>query len=192
VAAGKERPKLLRRPERRRALVAAAARAFARNGFGGTNLEDVATEAGVSRVLIYRHFDSKAQLYQAVLEDIRDELMDATGGPAELGPNSVDALVQVAHTNPDGFRLFFVHAAREPEFRHHADWLRTAMTETTHRYLERMVSDDAQRRWAAQLVPMVVIAAVIAWLDAGSPQPERTAATIARIVGAIIHAVDGG
>lgn len=170
--------------------MAAAARAFGRNGFGGTSLEDVAAEAGVSRVLIYRHFDSKAQLYEAVLEDIRSQLLDATGGPAELGPNSLNALIQVAHANPDGFRLFFRHAAREPEFRHHADWLRTAMTATTSRYLDRMLSDEAQRRWAAQLVPVAVIDAVLAWLDAGSPQPERAAATIGRIVGAIIQAID--
>ncbi|MGH9248879.1 MAG: helix-turn-helix domain-containing protein [Acidimicrobiales bacterium] len=46
-------------------LLAAAARAFARGGFAATGLDDVAAEAGVSRVLTYRHFDSKEQLYTA-------------------------------------------------------------------------------------------------------------------------------
>ncbi len=104
-----DRRTLLQRPERRRSLIAAAARAFSRAGFAGTSLEDVAAEAGVSRVLIYRHFDSKAELYQAVLDDVGNELMQATGAPDNLEPTSIAGLVQVARANPDGFRLYFRH-----------------------------------------------------------------------------------
>ena len=118
------RPKLLKRPERRRALMDAAARAFVRAGYAATSMDDVAAEAGVTRVLIYRHFDSKTQLYRAVLDDTRDKLLGATGAPDRLKPASLDALVRVAQTYPDEFRLFFRHASREPEFREHADWLR--------------------------------------------------------------------
>ncbi|NIQ56723.1 MAG: TetR family transcriptional regulator, partial [Gammaproteobacteria bacterium] len=48
--ADQDRQRLLKRPERRRALIDAATRAFARAGFAATSLDDVATEAGVSRV----------------------------------------------------------------------------------------------------------------------------------------------
>lgn len=186
------RPKLLQRPERRRTLIAAATHAFARSGFAATNLEDVASQAGVSRVLIYRHFDSKAQLYQAVLEDIRDQLMQATGAPDRLDPTSLEALLQVAQANPDGFRLFFRHAGQEPEFREHADWLRAAMREAAESYLRQLLPDDPQRRWAAQLIPVMVIEAVIAWLDAGRPQREKAAATIGAMVAGLIDAVARG
>src|SRR5215218_7580674 len=70
MTAPEGRPKLLRRPERRRALISAAARAFARNGFAATNLDGVAAELSVAAVLISRHFDSKADLYRAVLDDL--------------------------------------------------------------------------------------------------------------------------
>jgi len=32
-------------------------------GFTAIGLDDIATEAGVTRVLLYRHFDSKADVY---------------------------------------------------------------------------------------------------------------------------------
>ncbi|MGH8774728.1 MAG: TetR/AcrR family transcriptional regulator [Jiangellaceae bacterium] len=186
------RPKLMQRPERRRALMTAAAEAFARRGFAATSLDDVAAQAGVSRVLIYRHFDSKAQLYEAVLDDVGAQLMAATGGPGQLGPGSLVALLDVAQANPAGFRLFFRHAGQEPEFRDHAAWLRTAMTQTTEPHLRQMLPDHAKRRWAAQLVPVAVVEAVIAWLDAGRPHPERAAATIGAMVMGLVDAIAKG
>lgn len=186
------RPRLLKRPERRRALVDAATRAFARTGFAATSLDDVAAEAGISRVLIYRHFESKAELYQAVLDEIAGQLGEATGAPDALGAGSLEGLVRVAHDNPDGFRLFFRHAGQEPEFREHADWLRAAMSETARPYLERRLPDEARRRWVAALVPVVVIETVIAWLDAGAPGPDSVARTLDDMVDAVISAVARG
>jgi len=182
-------PRLLKRPERRRTLIGAATRAFATAGFAGTSLDDVAAEAGVSRVLIYRHFESKAELYQAVLDEIAEQLVRATAAPDALGPGSLEGLVQVAQDNPDGFRLFFRHAGREPEFRRHADWLREAMVETSRPYLEQRLPDEARRSWAAALVPVVVIEAVIAWLDAEAPRPETAARVLEHVVDGVISAV---
>src|SRR5262249_48099601 len=60
--------RLLPRAERRAALLHAAARVFARAGFAHTSLEEIAAAAGVTRLIIYRHFDSKEVLYRAVLQ----------------------------------------------------------------------------------------------------------------------------
>jgi AcrR family transcriptional regulator len=191
MTAPEGRPKLLRRPERRRALIRAAARAFARTGFAATSLDDVAAEAGVTRVLIYRHFDSKADLYHAVLDDLSHRLLEETGGPGRLGPNSIAGLLKVAQENPDGFRLYFRHAALEPEFRRHSDWLRIAMRETAEPYIPQEIAEDATRRWAAQLIPALVIEAIIAWLDAGSPQPNRASDIISGMVAGVTQAITG-
>lgn len=185
-------PKLLKRPARRRALITAATRAFARTGFSATSLDDVAAEAKVSRVLIYRHFDSKAELYQAALDHIAEQLVAATGAPDALGPNSLAGLARVAHENPAGFRLFFAHSGREPEFREHADWLRAAMTKTAQPYLTQALSDEAHQRWAAALVPVVVIEALLAWLDSGAEDPEQVAEVIADMVGSVVSAISRG
>lgn len=181
--------KLLKRPERRQALITAAARAFARGGYAATNLDDIAAEAGVSRVLIYRHFDSKAQLYEAVLDDISNQLRDATGHPDHLTESSLEALVAVAQDNPDGFRLFFRQSGQEPEFRRHADELRAAMIATAEPLLRTVIHDQAQLEWAAQLIPTIAVEAVIAWLDAGNPSPASAADTITNIIGGTVTAI---
>ena len=63
-----EPPRRLHRAQRREQILAAATEAFARTGFAATSLDEIAAHAGVTRVILYRHFDSKAGLYQAVLD----------------------------------------------------------------------------------------------------------------------------
>jgi AcrR family transcriptional regulator len=181
--------KLLKRPERRRLLIEAAARAFARGGFSATNLDDVAAEAGVSRVLIYRHFQSKTELYEAVLTEVSDQLRIATGHPDHLTSDSLRALVTAARDNPHGFRLFFRQSGQEPEFRRHADELRDAMKATTEPYLTQVITDPARLRWAADLIPTIAVEAVIAWLDAGQPDPDTAADTISEVIGAAVTTI---
>ena len=85
----------LRRIERRDQILAAATRAFARGGFVVTGLDDIAAEAGISRVVLYRHFESKADLYRAVLERTRSRIAD-TVGPDNHTAESITALVRAA------------------------------------------------------------------------------------------------
>jgi AcrR family transcriptional regulator len=179
--------KLMRRSERRRALIDAASRAFARNGFAATSLEDVAAEAGVARDTIYRNFDTKADLYRAAIQEIRQQLADATG--RAMHPDAIDAIVAVAAENPDGYRLLFHHAAREPEFRDMVDQRREVMATTAEERFRDAIADEARRRWAAHLVPNLVVEAVIAWLDAGQPEPDRAADAIRRMVRGVLRAI---
>ena len=43
-------------------------------------------------------------------------------------------------------------------------------------------------RWAAQLAPTVAIDAIIAWLDAGQPDPARAAARVRHVVMGVVTA----
>jgi len=60
-----------RREERkqlsRRRILDAAREVFFRDGFMAANLDEVAQKAGVAKGTLYRYFDSKAELYVAVL-----------------------------------------------------------------------------------------------------------------------------
>jgi AcrR family transcriptional regulator len=67
---------LLDRPTRRAAILRAAAAAFAERGFADTSMDDVAGAAGITRLIVYRHFDSKEALYAAVLQHVRDRLAE--------------------------------------------------------------------------------------------------------------------
>src|SRR3954453_20937637 len=75
--------------ERRELITEAAGRLFGERGYEGTRLDDVAAAAGVTKPILYRHFDSKRDLYIALLERHRADLASFTeaipseGSPAE-------------------------------------------------------------------------------------------------------------
>jgi AcrR family transcriptional regulator len=177
----------LPRIQRREQIIAAATRAFAGAGFAATNLDDIAAEAGVSRAILYRHFDSKTDLYQAVLDSACGRLASATGTD-EFTEASIPGLLRAAADDPAGFRLLFHHAAREPEFRQAMDQFQGDMTAVAHKHLVARIPDPQWAAWAARLVPTVAIAAVTAWLDAGQPDPDRAAQRVTEAVNGVIAA----
>src|SRR5215468_265829 len=128
----------MRRAERREQILDAATRAFARAGFAATGLDDVAAEAGITRVLLYRHFDSKADMYRAVLDRACARLAETVGSDTFDG-DSIPALIHAAAADPDAFRLLFRHAAREPEFRDLVDTLTAASAEIAQRNLAQAI-----------------------------------------------------
>jgi AcrR family transcriptional regulator len=177
----------LGRAERREQLLAAATQAFARGGFAATSLDDIAQAAGISRVLLYRHFDSKTDLYRAVLDRAIQRLTAAVG-TRDFTDASIDALLGAAAEDPDGFRLLFRHAAREPEFRRQMDRFQRGMVAVARRELARVIPDRTWAAWAAQLAPVVAVEAVIAWLDAGQPGPDQAADRIRQALAGVITA----
>ena len=104
------------RAQRREQILEAATRAFARGGFANTGLDAIAAEAGVTPVILYRHFASKADLYREVIECGHARLCELTGAH-DFDEASIPALVHAAAADPDAFRLLYRYAAREPEFR---------------------------------------------------------------------------
>jgi AcrR family transcriptional regulator len=177
----------LPRAERREQILVAATEAFARSGFAATSLDEIAAEAGITRMIVYTHFESKTALYQAVLDRMRARLQKATGAP-DYGQFSITELLRVASEEPAGFRLLFHHTAHEPEFRSQIDRVREAGAEVAMRYLGARVPDPAWAKWMAALVPTFVIEAVIAWLDAGQPDREDAADRIRLAVAGIVNA----
>src|SRR5712691_10451805 len=62
-------------PQRRETLIAAASELFAKRGYDHVSLDEVAARAGVTKVIVYRHFGSKKDLYLQLLATHRDELL---------------------------------------------------------------------------------------------------------------------
>jgi len=190
VVAGKPEPvRRLPRAQRREQILAAATEAFARSGFAATSLEDIAAEAGITRVILYRHFDSKTDLYQAVLDRMCARLDAHVAEPAGgFTDASIDGFLVAAAESPAGFRLLFKHALREPEFSERIGKFRADITAAAFLQISVVVPDEALARWAAQLAPAVAIEAVIAWLDAGQPDPARAAARVRQAIMGVIGA----
>lgn len=187
---GKPHPvRRLRRAQRREQILAAATEAFARSGFAATSLDDIAAQAGITRVLLYRHFDSKSDLYQAVLDRmcarLEAHVEEPVGGFTDA---SIDGLLAAAVESPPGFRLLFQHALREPEFKDRIEKFRADITAAAYLQVAAIVPDVALARWAAQLAPVVAIEAIIAWLDAGQPDAGRAPARVRQAVMGVVGA----
>jgi AcrR family transcriptional regulator len=187
-----EKPEPVRRlprAERREKILAAATEAFARSGFAATGLDDIARESGVTRVILYRHFDSKTDLYQAVLDRMCARLDAHVEKPVGgFSDASIDGLLAAAIESPAGFRLLFQHALREPEFKERIEKFRADITAAAYLQISAVVPDGGLARWAAQLAPAVALEAIIAWLDAGQPEPAQAAARVRQAVMGVIGA----
>ena len=70
-------PPRLSAVNRREQLLAVALSTFARAGYHETSMNDVADAAGVTKPVLYQHFESKRDLYQALLDDVGHRLVTA-------------------------------------------------------------------------------------------------------------------
>ncbi|MBJ7329570.1 MAG: TetR/AcrR family transcriptional regulator [Solirubrobacteraceae bacterium] len=61
--------------ERRREILTSAMEVLARQGYHAASIDDIAQAAGVSKALIYEHFDSKEALKNALVEEHGGELL---------------------------------------------------------------------------------------------------------------------
>jgi TetR/AcrR family transcriptional regulator len=92
----------------RRKLLTAARLEFARHGFAGARVDEIAERAGVNKQLVYHHFGDKDALYLAVLEwvyaDIREQerQLNLEGLPPEKAIRKlIEASFDYLATNPD-------------------------------------------------------------------------------------------
>lgn len=136
-------------------------------------MEEIATASGITKLIVYRHFDSKAALYRSVLARVHERLTEEFRGRLGQGPEAIArAMLTVAREYPDGVRLLWRHAAREPEFASYADELRGRALTLSRRLLEPFV-DPPMREWAAQTSVGYWVEAVLAWLDHGDADRDE-------------------
>lgn len=105
-AGGRQQKKV----ESRRRILDSARDIFFRDGFMAANLDEVAEKAGVAKGTLYRYFESKADLYVAVL--------------AENGKVFTDKIVQASTAEPSSAveqvrsisKFYFAHWTEHPEY----------------------------------------------------------------------------
>lgn len=95
--------------ERRRAqIIESARRVFAESGYAATRTREIAAEAGVNEAMLYRHFPSKEELFEAsVLESIDAAMVRATENAHGISRDLAGSASDVE----DGIRRFFTDLA---------------------------------------------------------------------------------
>ncbi len=183
--------KLLPRAERRASILRGAARAFARTGFAHTSMEDVAAECGVTRLILYRHFETKEDLYRAILNGVFERMGEelrvglATQERRGLGAR---ILLTVARDEPAAFTLLWRHAAREPQFAAYARDLRSISVEVLRQFvgLDRA---SVLEVWMGHALFDWLVETTLSWLELGDPSldeqfVERTSHGLAALLAA--------
>lgn len=67
-------------------ILDAALVSFAENGYQGTNLRDLAAGMGLSKSALYRHYESKEDIFWAVLDRMETYYVSRFGSPDKLPP----------------------------------------------------------------------------------------------------------
>jgi AcrR family transcriptional regulator len=99
--------------QRRDLILEAAGRLFGEHGYDGTRLDDVAAAAGVTKPVLYRHFDDKTALYLALLERHRDDLgsfahaIPATGTLEQRLRAVLEVWLSYVETHAYAWRMLF-------------------------------------------------------------------------------------
>ncbi|GHO48070.1 TetR/AcrR family transcriptional regulator [Ktedonospora formicarum] len=181
----------LQREERRESILRGAANAFVANGYDATTLDDIAREAGISRSILYRHFDSKKEIYLAIMEDFGHKMhQDQSSSHNEVNlKDYLVPLIAIAQSEPNAFRLLFRHAVREPAFRAHADALHLLRQTFIENGLKLLLPDQQDRHFAAALLRDTIISMLLTWIDNGLPQPDRMANLITKVIQTILSSM---
>ncbi len=107
------------RAARREELLAAARRVFARQGFRGTTIADIAEEAGIALGTIYLYFPSKDDVFAALNEQLNELIakaltdIEATGSLEEVVRARVNNVFAVCAENRDLVQLVVLNT--DPE-----------------------------------------------------------------------------
>jgi TetR/AcrR family transcriptional regulator, fatty acid metabolism regulator protein len=110
-----------RQADRRRQILEAAVKVFARSGFHTSRVGDVAEEAGVAYGLVYHYFTSKEELLETIFRDTWTQMLarvrevEASGVPASEQVRRVTALLlRTWRRDPDLVRVLVREVTRSP------------------------------------------------------------------------------
>jgi AcrR family transcriptional regulator len=116
-----------RKEDTRARLLASAARVFARRGFHAASVEEVAEDAGFSKGAVYSNFESKEELFLAMVEARFQDRLAAIraavaepGAPGEQARRSGDSFIRTLAADPEWpavFMEFWAYAQRDPSVR---------------------------------------------------------------------------
>jgi AcrR family transcriptional regulator len=87
----------LPRDERRALLLEAALGAFSEKGYHATAMDDIADRAGVSKPVLYQHFDSKLDLYLGLAGRVCDDVVGMIEGTLSSTQDNGERIAACLH-----------------------------------------------------------------------------------------------
>jgi AcrR family transcriptional regulator len=148
----------------REAVLKAAGRVFARDGYVDARMLDIAEEAGLSAGGLYRYFENKSDVFAALIKGIHEEFYELSGRPEHtLEEDPLTALneanrgyIEHYYKNRDVMRSFIEAAAVDEDFLAILQDMRARHIERSTKAMSRVPGIEAH----AGLSPRVLIEAV--------------------------------
>ncbi len=145
--------------EKRRVILDAAVRVFARRGYHGSRVGDIAEEAGIAHGLLYHYFASKEEVLATVFRENWGRLLEAFHQVEASGEPAPEQLRRVAkillrswRDDPDLVRVMVREVARSPHLQQQVGEIREAFL-VIQRIVER---GQAEGTFRGDLEPRLV------------------------------------
>jgi TetR/AcrR family transcriptional regulator, fatty acid metabolism regulator protein len=182
--------------DKRRLILAAAVRVFAREGYHDARVGDISKEAGVAYGLVYHYFTSKEAVLEAVFRETWGLMLAAIHDVEERGGPAPDQLRRVCRIvlrawgdDPDLVRVLVREVARSPQIQREIDEIEQAFAA-----LERIVARGQEegtftKDLAARTVALMLYGALeeilTAWVLGQLPDDEDAVAEAERTIVAL-------
>lgn len=153
--------------ERRAQLLDCAAKLFAERGYARTTTAQLAERAGVTEPVIYRHFDSKLHLFQALIERAGEHTIEMWRSHLQSAATPAERLDRLLGDNPmvlpegrDAYRVMLQaitevgdEGVREA-VEHHINALHAFLVEEVELARDQLA---AMRRFPAEIIAWLLI-----------------------------------
>ncbi len=175
-------------------ILAAALEMFSQNGYAGTNIRELSASLGLVKSGVYKHYESKEAIWNALLDEMIAYYEEHFGSPEHLPsvPDSLEGLIQMTMQMVD----FTVHdkriimtrkvltleqfrdvRARELATKHFL----TGLTDMFTQVFLGMMDKGLLRREDAKMLAFAYTAPISALIHLCDREPEKTNEAIAQI-----------
>ncbi len=173
----------LPRPERRKQLLDVARSVLAQQGYYDTTMAQIAEAAGVTKPVLYQHFDTKHDLYRTLLLDFGSELQarvtsaaTTTDIPRDRVRAGIAAFVDFVAAEPDGCRIFYNGVNRhDPEWAAITYEVEESLCDAVVALIDvEGVSSPRRRVFARAIMGLAETSVRYAWFDRDLPIDQAT------------------
>lgn len=131
------------REKTKNAILASSLKLFAKRGFNGTSISNIAKEAGISKGLVYNYFESKLEIVEAILKkgleetNTIDDIIAKVNDPFEKLSFVISSTFDMIQENEEYWRLYF-SLTLQPEILEPATIMATELAETFIKRVEKI------------------------------------------------------
>ena len=167
---------------RRAQLLQVARAVFASDGYHGAAMEQIAASAGVTKPVLYQHFESKKELYLGLLEEDMGRLLDEIKRAIETARSNRERIERATGAyftfideNEGSFRLLFRETmGSEDEFRRAIERFRDELARAISAVIASETDMPAgEAELLARGVMGIAESAAQWWLDSRSVARDR-------------------